>query len=275
MNRVRALLATFDPHLTRKEWEGVLLAALGVALWFFQRFAKWPRWSGGWMVRSLFIYALIPFALHAFLALEGARRRYAGAVLGSLVTGALVARFGLPPADPTDWAIVVVGLALSVPLVFFCDPRALGVRVGEGRLWLPLILAGYAVTLAGILAIAHTPSFLKSYPYVPFPAGGGASFVFHELIEMVDMFTWEFFFRGFLLFALAARIGPLGAVLVQATLFAAAHVNKPELEVYGSILGGILLGQLCLRVKSMMPAFVAHQMVFLSAEIAAVLVKKG
>jgi membrane protease YdiL (CAAX protease family) len=78
-----------------------------------------------------------------------------------------------------------------------------------------------------------------------------------------------------LLFTLAARIGPLAAILVQATLFACAHVNKPELEIYASIVGGMLLGQLCLRVRSMLPAFVAHQMVFLSAEIAGVLVKSG
>jgi membrane protease YdiL (CAAX protease family) len=275
MSRLRALIATFDPGLGRKEWEGVLISGLGVALWFFQRFAKWPRWSGGWMVRSLFVYALVPFALHAVLALDGARRRYAGVVLASLVAGALAARFALAPASQVDWAILAGGVLLSVPLFFFCDPRALGVRLGEGRLWLPLVVAGWAVTFCGILAIAHTPSFLKSYPYVPFSSGQEATFVFREALEVLDMFSWEFFFRGFLLFALASRIGPLAAILVQATLFACAHVNKPELEIYASIVGGLLLGQICLRVRSMLPAFVAHQMVFLSAELVGVWVKRG
>lgn len=273
MSKLRALLAPFAPGLTRKEWEGILITSLGVALWFFQRSAKWHRWSGNWMVRSLFIYALIPFAIHAVLALDGARRRYAGAVLASLAVGALAARFALRPADPMGWAIVAGGLALSVPLFFFCPPRELGVRVGEGRLWLPLVAAGYAVTLLGIVAIAHTPSFLKSYPYVHFRVGHEATFVFREVIEVVDMFSWEFFFRGFLLFTLAPRIGALPAILMQATLFACAHVNKPELEIYASIAGGLLLGHLCLRVKSMLPAFVVHQAVFLSAEIAGVWVK--
>jgi membrane protease YdiL (CAAX protease family) len=275
MNRLRAMLAPFNPNLGRKEWEGVLIAGLGVALWFFQRHAKWPRWSGGWMVRSLFVYVLIPFAIHAVLSLEGARRRYAGAVLAMLVAGALAARFALGRADPADWAIVAGGVALSVPLFFFCDPRELGVRVGEGRLWLPLVTAGYAITLIGIVAIAGTPSFLKSYPYVPFHPGHAATWVLREALELLDMFSWEFFFRGFLLFTLAPRIGPLAAILVQATLFACAHVNKPELEIYASIVGGMLLGQLCFRVRSMMPAFVAHQMVFLSAEIAGVWMKSG
>lgn len=270
MSRLRALLAPFAPGWSRKEWEAAIIACAGVALWFFQRGARWPRWSGGWMLRSLFVYVLIPFALHAYFALEGARRRYAAVVLAALGAGAIVARFVLPRASPAAWPILAVGIALSVPLAVSCDPRELGVRPGEARLWLPLVIAGWLVTLVGILAIAPTAAFHKSYPYVPFTAGHEATFAIREGLELLDMFSWEFFFRGFLLFTLAARLGAVPAILLQAVLFGCAHVNKPEPEIYASIVGGALLGHLCLRVKSMLPAFVAHQLVFLSAEVVAV-----
>ena len=273
MGILRDAFATFKPDFARKEWEGVAITAAAVALWFFQRAAKWPRWSGGWLLRSLFVYVLIPFALHAYFSLEGARRRYAGVALASLVTGLLVARFALPRSGTEPWIVVAVGLALSAPLVAFSHPRELGVRLGDARRWLPLIAIGFAVTLAGIVAMAHTHSFLKSYPYVPLRPAAMGTFVFREALEVADMFAWEFFFRGFLLFSLAPRVGLVPAILVQTTLFACAHVNKPEIEFYASIGGGLLLGQLCYRVRSMMPAFVAHQAVFLSAEIAGAWVK--
>lgn len=266
-------LSTFVPGLSKKEWEGVFIASFAVALWFFQRSAKWPRWSGGWMLRSLFIYVLIPFAIHAYLSLEGARRRFAAGALGTLIVGALVARFVLAPSDPSAWAIVAAGVLVSAPLFFFADARELGVRPGEAKLWLPFVAAGWVIAAIGILAMMHTPSFLKSYPYVPIHRSDVLSFVWREALEVVDMFSWEFFFRGFLLFTLAPRVGVLAAILVQSTLFACAHVNKPEIEIYASIVGGLLLGQLCYRVRSMMPAFVAHQAIFLTAEIAGAWVK--
>lgn len=275
MALVRSLLAPFATGWQKKEWEGVVITAAAVALWFFQRFAKWPRGSGGFMVRSLFLYVLIPFALHALFTLEGKRKRYAGLALGLLSAGMLATRFVLEPADARAWAVLAGGLALSAPLFVFCSPRELGVRGGELRLWLPLVAVGWVVTLAGIVAIAHTPSFLKSYPYVPLRAGDFAGWALREGLEVIDMFAWEFLFRGFLLFALAPRLGVVSAILIQATLFGCAHVGKPEIEVYASILGGILLGHLCWRVRSMLPAFAAHQAIFLSAEIAGVWVKLG
>lgn len=257
MSKVRALLAPFATGWSRKEWEGAVIACAAVALWFFQRGAKWPRWSGGWMLRSLFVYVLIPFAIHAYFSLENARRRYAALVLSALGAGALVARFVLPHASPIAWPILAAGVALSVPLAFFCDPRELGVRPGEARLWLPLVLAGWLVTLAGIFAIAPTASFHKSYPYVPFVAGHAGTFAFREALELVDMFSWEFFFRGFLLFGLGRRFGTL-AVFVQMVPFVMTHYPKSEVETLLAIPGGLLLGVLAWRGETFLGTWILH-----------------
>lgn len=261
------------PRLERKEWEATAIASAAVALWFFQRHVKSPRWSAGWIAGELFLYGLIPFALHAVLGLAGGRRRYAAVVLTALLAAAALVRFVVPARDPWMWALILAGVAVSGPLFVMSPPRELGVRGGATRLWMPFIVAGYLVALAGIFALVRTPAFLKSYPYVPLKEGHLGLFAFRELAEGVDMFAWEFFFRGFLLFGLASRVGAVPAILVQAVLFGCAHVGKPELEIYASIIGGLLLGHLCLRVRSMLPAFVAHQMIFLSVEVVAAVVK--
>ena len=43
----------------------------------------------------------------------------------------------------------------------------------------------------------------------------------------LQMFAWEFLFRGFLLFALADLFGPY-AMWIQTVPFAMAHFGKPE-----------------------------------------------
>lgn len=190
-----------------------------------------------------------------------------GILLLSLV---LLVRYRWVPVNGITWGLGLSGLLASVPLGWWLDLRSLGLRLGQVRHWLPPILIGAAIALLGIVAIADTPAFRADYPYVPFTPQGLGLFTFREALEVIDMFGWEFFFRGVLLFALAARLGTVPAVLIQATLFACAHVGKPELEIYGSIFGGVFLGALCLRVRSFFPAFVAHELVFSSAEVAGV-----
>ena len=56
----------------------------------------------------------------------------------------------------------------------------------------------------------------------------------------LDLFGWEFFFRGFILFAYARKFGP-HAIWLQAVPFALAHIGKPEVETLSTIFGGFAL----------------------------------
>ncbi len=75
------------------------------------------------------------------------------------------------------------------------------------------------------------------------------------------MLCWEWFFRGFLLFGTAQGFGFVVAIVLQAGLFGLAHWGKPSLEMYSSFVGGALLGILCWREKSFLPAFLIHAFV--------------
>lgn len=81
---------------------------------------------------------------------------------------------------------------------------------------------------------------------------------------LIYMFCWEWFFRGYLLFGAAQGFGFVAAILLQAALFGMAHWDKPPLELYSSFLGGAVLGVLCWREKSFLPAFYAHAFIHIA-----------
>jgi uncharacterized protein len=70
-------------------------------------------------------------------------------------------------------------------------------------------------------------------------------------------FAWEFFFRGYLLFGLREKFGEF-SIVIQAALFAVAHIGKPALEVLISPFAGLLLGYIAYRNRSFLPAFLIH-----------------
>ena len=80
------------------------------------------------------------------------------------------------------------------------------------------------------------------------------AYIFYTAIYM---FSWEFIFRGFLLFGLANKFKE-GSILIQTIPFAILHLGKPALEAFFSVFGGIYLGYICYKSRSLIPAFLIH-----------------
>ena len=78
---------------------------------------------------------------------------------------------------------------------------------------------------------------------------------------VIYMACWEWFFRGFMLFGMAQGFGPIAAIVLQTMIFGLAHVGKPPLEMWSSFGGGLILGILCWREKSFVPAFFIHGLI--------------
>lgn len=70
--------------------------------------------------------------------------------------------------------------------------------------------------------------------------------------------AWEFYFRGFVLFGLKDKFGSMNAVLIQTISSALIHLGKPDVEMFGSILSGIIFGALALRTRSFWYVFLLH-----------------
>ena len=73
----------------------------------------------------------------------------------------------------------------------------------------------------------------------------------------LEMFGWEFLFRGWLLFGYAKKYGT-DALWLQAVPFAIAHIGKPAIETLSTIFGGFAFGWVAWRTGSFLYGFLIH-----------------
>jgi hypothetical protein len=73
----------------------------------------------------------------------------------------------------------------------------------------------------------------------------------------LDMFAWEFFFRGWLLWTLGRKYGS-DAIWLQMIPFALLHIGKPEIELLSTVLGGAFFGILAWRTRSFLYGWLLH-----------------
>ncbi|MHB8958006.1 MAG: CPBP family intramembrane glutamic endopeptidase [Candidatus Limnocylindrales bacterium] len=148
--------------------------------------------------------------------------------------------------------VLLGGVPLLVVLLGFRDrPSRYGLRLGDWRAGLAIILGGIAVMTPVAFALAHVPAFAAYYA----PQAAPPPQVF--LTTALDVLPAEFFFRGFLLFALLRAVGPV-AVVVATLPFAFSHLGKPELETLSTLGGGFLYGWLDWRTGSVLWSGLAH-----------------
>jgi len=147
------------------------------------------------------------------------------------------------------WYLIVP--LVTILLVFRESPAKYGFRVGDWKAGLVLTLAGCGGVTIIMSAIARTGAFRAYYTpqALPLPR------LIYE--NALDLFGWEFIFRGFLLFALYRTLGPY-AIVLQAVPFAIAHFGKPELETLSCIFGGSAFGYVAWRTRSFLYPFLIH-----------------
>ena len=144
---------------------------------------------------------------------------------------------------------------LLIIIVFFRQSPALyGFRIGDWHTGLKWTLIFFAIGFPILYLTARTQAMSGYY------AQGTRSIPDVLGTSALDLFGWEFLFRGFLLFSLYRVIGP-SAIILQAVPFAMAHIGKPEIEAISTIFGGILFGWLAWRSKSFLYAFLLHWLV--------------
>lgn len=75
--------------------------------------------------------------------------------------------------------------------------------------------------------------------------------------KSLELFGWEYMFRGWILFGYARKYGP-DALWLQAVPFAVAHIGKPEVETLSTIFGGFAFGWVAWRTGSFFYSFLIH-----------------
>jgi len=133
------------------------------------------------------------------------------------------------------------------------DPRRYGLTLGDWRLGLPVTVGGIAV-MAVVIWIAGQQADFRAY-YSDAVGGRPAARLIVD--TAIDIFAWEFFFRGWMLWTLGRKIGA-DAIWLQVIPFALMHVWKPEIEQLSTLAGGAFFGLLAWRTKSMLWGFLLH-----------------
>ena len=136
--------------------------------------------------------------------------------------------------------------------------RDYGCRLSNGKLGWGFALGGWLLMLPVlILAVQLFPEFQQKYPLNKLAATSWRTFIPYEIAYGIYMFSWEFFFRGFMLFGLEKRFGNY-SILIQTIPFAVMHYSKPFPEAMGSVFAGLLLGVAAFETRSFIYGAVIH-----------------
>jgi membrane protease YdiL (CAAX protease family) len=160
--------------------------------------------------------------------------------------------------------LVLLGVVplLLVMLAMRDRPSRYGVAIGDWRAGIAIGLAGCALMTPIVLAVARVPSFTAYYgPQAASPLGVA-------LTSALEVLPAEFFFRGFLMFALLRVTGPI-AVVIATVPFAFTHLGKPEVETLSTVAGGLAFGWLDWRTGSVLWSGLAHAWILSLVVIAA------
>lgn len=158
-------------------------------------------------------------------------------------------------------------LAVPVFVILLVESRpqlvlaSFGVRFGNYRIGLPLMLVGLPVAvLVGYLA-SRRPEIKDWYPFSKDFCTRGTSFVAYELGYIFLYYTtWEFLYRGLLFFPLLSSIGFLPAMAITTALSTFHHIGHPKSEIVAALVGGVLFSVIALYTHSMLYPFVFHAM---------------
>ena len=142
---------------------------------------------------------------------------------------------------------------LIILLVFRDPPKEYGFQIGDwrtGLLWVVIGCVGMAIIL---WFVARTPSMEKYYA-MRAPSNTGRLI----FLNGVDLFGWEFIWRGVMLFTYARYFGPGPAIFLQAVPFAFMHLGKPELETLSTLFGGAMFGFIAWQSQSFIYPWLIH-----------------
>lgn len=145
---------------------------------------------------------------------------------------------------------LIVPLAVVV-LGFRDAPARYGLRLGEWRWGIGLIVAGGVLMTPVVMVLASLPDFRAYY------APSVAPLPDMLITNTLDLVSAEFVLRGFLMFALLRVIGPISLLIVQFP-FVLGHLGKPEIELFSTLFGGLVYAWVDWRTGSILWSALAH-----------------
>jgi uncharacterized protein len=150
--------------------------------------------------------------------------------------------------------LLFIKFRLKTPL------RNFGLSLGDKKFGFSMVLVVLPFVVAPLIYIgSRFPDLRAEYPLARILLERHDLVIWYELAYVIFYYVaWEFFFRGFLLFGLREKYGDMAAVMIQTISSCLIHLGKPESEIIGSIVVGILFGVIALRTRSIWYVFLIH-----------------
>ena len=180
------------------------------------------------------------------------------------------------------WSVTSWFTYLLIPLVAITvvsrmrrdqAPVTTGLGIGDWRMGLTCCAIFYGVMLPLLAFVAFTGDFQGKYPLCDDATRSTTHFVIYELFFALYFIAWEYFWRGFLIFGLEKKFG-FWTIFVSMLPFVVAHWPKPALEAMSSILGGLALGYLAWRTRSIWYGWFIHSATAITLEVIIVAIEK-
>jgi len=140
----------------------------------------------------------------------------------------------------------------------------LGVR-NAGREFI-IVTVLYVLFVPFVLYFSTWPGFQKTYPRIHLASTSVQVFVLFHLLYLIKWAAWEYFFRGWMLFAFKRDFGTR-SVLISTIPFALMHYGKPQIETLSAIAAGFILCWLALKGRSIWPGVLIHAAVSTTMEM--------
>lgn len=154
-----------------------------------------------------------------------------------------------------------------VKMAFRKDLSDFGFRLGDVGYGLKFVFIAAPVLLWAAYAGAARPDIQAEYPLAKSMVGHWQVFLLVECFYLVYYVSWEFLFRGFMLFGLERRFGALSAILIQTIPSAIVHIGKPFSESFGAIFAGLAFGYLAIRTRSILYPLILHAVVGIATDV--------
>lgn len=156
-------------------------------------------------------------------------------------------------------------LTFIIPLIFIKTRLKLplsdfGFGLGDFKFGLKFILITIPLLVVPLIFLSSKmPDIQREYPLAKLLHTHHELIFWYETAYILFYYiAWEFFFRGFLLFGLKKRFGAMNAILIQTISSCLIHLGKPDGEIIGSIIIGIIFGALALRTRSFWYVLILH-----------------
>jgi CAAX protease family protein len=168
----------------------------------------------------------------------------------------------------TDFILLLVIPFIIIKFLFHEKMRNYGISLGDKKIGITFTVFTFLIFIPIIYLISTSENFSQYFPLMQSAKEDLTIFIIYELLLLLFLFSWEFIFRGFILFGLEKKFG-LYSILIQMIPFVLLHNGKPFIETFASIFGAIFLGYLALRTRSIFYGFLIHGFILLSLDLIA------